>query len=212
MQSVKRLFGLVVCGGQSTRMGTDKSLLDYHGRPQRYYMYTMLATLCDETFISCNKHQATAIDKPYKTVVDAPAYEGNGPMAGLLTAFDLYSGTDWLIAGCDHPYKTRHALNAFIKSIDTTKTAAAFYNAKDKVYEPMLAWYSYPALDELKKMFAGKEYSLQHFLRKTNAGKYIPADMRTMHSVDTYEEYQSIKEELTAKAQQEISAQRLTPE
>ena len=211
MQSVKRLFGLVVCGGQSSRMGKDKSLLDYHGRPQRYYMYTMLATLCDETFISCNADQAPTIDKQYKMIVDAPIYAGHGPMAGLLSAFDLYSGADWLIAGCDYPYLTRHALNAFIKSIDTKKTAAAFYHAKDKVYEPMLAWYSYPASDELKKMFAGKEYSLQHFLRKTGAGKYIPADIRAMHSVDTMEEYQRIKKELVEKELQEIS-QRFTTE
>ena len=75
----------------------------------------------------------------------------------------------------------------------------------------MLAWYSYPASDELKKMFAGKEYSLQHFLRKTGAGKYIPADIRAMHSVDTMEEYQRIKKELVEKELQEIS-QRFTTE
>jgi len=210
MQSVKRLFGLVVCGGQSSRMGMDKSLLAYYGRPQRYYMYTMLATLCDETFISCNKEQSKTIDKEYKTIIDAPAYEGNGPIAGILSAFDQYPGADWLIAGCDYPYLTRHELNSFIKSIDTGKTAAAFYNATENIYEPMLAWYSYPSSDELKKMFAGKDYSLQHFLRKTNAGKYIAPDKNVIRSVDTEEEYQTAKKDLTEKGQLQNSAQRFS--
>lgn len=212
MQSVKRLSGLVVCGGQSSRMGVDKSLLDYYGQPQRYHVYKMLTTLCDETFISCNRDQAKTIDRRYKIIADAPAYAGNGPMSGLLTAFNLYSGADWLIAGCDYPYLTRNALNGFIKSIDTKKTAAAFYDNRENVYEPMLAWYSYPASDEIKKMFGRKEYSLQHFLRKTNAGKYVPAESRVMQSVDTQEEYQKVKKDLIANAQWRRSSQQLMNE
>ena len=34
--------GLVLSGGQSSRMGTDKALIDYHGIPQYAYVYDLL--------------------------------------------------------------------------------------------------------------------------------------------------------------------------
>ncbi|MES1222484.1 MAG: molybdenum cofactor guanylyltransferase [Bacteroidota bacterium] len=193
MQSVNKLYGLVICGGQSSRMGMDKSLLDYYGRPQRYYVYGMLGTLCDEVFISCNKEQAKTIDNQYKTITDVPAYSGIGPMAAILSAFDQYPGTGWLVVGCDYPFITRKALNDFIKSIDRNNIAAAFYNPKENMYEPVLAWYSYPALDELKEMFGAGEYSLQRFLKKKNAGKFYPGDEKLVQSVDTAEDYERAK-------------------
>ena len=46
------LHGLVVCGGQSTRMGMDKSQLQYHGVPQREWLYELLQPLCEDVYIS----------------------------------------------------------------------------------------------------------------------------------------------------------------
>jgi molybdopterin-guanine dinucleotide biosynthesis protein A len=210
MQLSNKLDGLIVCGGESSRMGTDKSLLDYHGRPQRYFIYTMLSTLCDETFISCNAEQAKTIEKSFNTIIDAPAYAGHGPMAGLLSAFDRYPGTNWLVVGCDYPFITRKALNDFIKNTEPEKIAAAFYNTKENMYDPMLAWYSYPALDDIKKMFAREEYSLQHFLKKRNAEKYFPSDDKLMQSVDTMEEFEKARKYLTAEKHIGNTAQSFT--
>jgi len=36
------LNGLVLAGGKSTRMGTDKGLLNYHGQAQRYYLFNLM--------------------------------------------------------------------------------------------------------------------------------------------------------------------------
>ncbi|MBS1609993.1 MAG: NTP transferase domain-containing protein [Bacteroidetes bacterium] len=193
MQSFSKTYGLIVCGGQSSRMGRDKSMLNYHGQPQVYYLYTLLGTLCDEVFISCNAEQAKSINKIYNLIVDSPVYAGKGPMAGLLSAFDRLPGTDWLVTGCDYPFITRKVVNDFIKEINKLDIAAAFYNTKENIYDPLLAWYSYTAMDEIKKMFAREEYSLQSFLKKKKAAKYYPEDEIILKSIDTLEEYKKIK-------------------
>ena len=51
------LNGLVLAGGKSERMGFDKSVLNWHGKAQRYYMADMLAPFCDEVFLSCRPDQ-----------------------------------------------------------------------------------------------------------------------------------------------------------
>jgi len=62
-------------------------------------------------------------------------------------------------------------------------------------------------LDEIKKMFARNEYSLQHFLKRSDAEKYAPADDRVMKSVDTREEFEKAKQELTAGKHRESTTQ-----
>lgn len=195
----KELYGLVICGGQSTRMGTDKSLIDYHGKPQRYYVYEMLEWVCDKVFISCNSAQKESITEPYKMLPDLPQYENIGPMAGLLTAFNYYPNHDFLIVGCDYPYITTKDLKQFAKSVNEEEIASAFYNHEHGMYEPLLAWYSQKSKNEILRMYDKSEFSLQHFLIENGAGKYQPASPKNLVSVDTPEDCQTAKETIVRK-------------
>lgn len=195
----KELYGLVVCGGQSTRMGTDKSLIDYHGKAQRYYVYEMLEWICEKVFISCNSTQTGSIIASYASLTDLPQYENTGPMAALLTAFDHYPDHDFLVAGCDYPYITTKDLKEFVRSVDHEKVASAFYNDERSMYEPLLGWYSQKAKHEIRRMFSDNEYSLQHFLKENDAGKYQPAKPKNVVSVDTPEDCQLAKASIIRK-------------
>lgn len=195
------LYGLVVCGGQSTRMGRDKSLIDYHGKPQRYYVYEMLEWICDKVFISCNRAQAEGVNKPYEILTDLPVYDNIGPMAALLTAFATFPDHDFLVVGCDYPYISNKDLKEFLKSLDSKTVASAFYQKENTIYEPLLAWYSRKSGAELVTMFNKQQYSLQHFLREHNAGKYDSPRPKNIVSVDTPEQYQTAKEQITRKSQ-----------
>jgi nucleoside-triphosphatase THEP1 len=55
--TAKPITGLVLCGGQSVRMGSDKAFLEYHGKPQCYHLYDELQTIYNNVFISCNESQ-----------------------------------------------------------------------------------------------------------------------------------------------------------
>lgn len=196
----KELYGLVICGGQSSRMGTDKSLIDYHGKPQRYYVYEMLEWICDKVFISCNTTQKESITEPYKALSDLPQYENIGPMAGLLTAFNYYPDRDFLVVGCDYPYITTKDLKEFTRSVNQEKIASAFYNHEHGMYEPLLALYSQKSKNEILRMYDKSEFSLQHFLTENEAGKYQPARPKNLMSVDTPEDYQIAKETIIRKS------------
>jgi molybdopterin-guanine dinucleotide biosynthesis protein A len=187
------LFGLVACGGKSSRMGTDKSLLVYYGKPQRYYACEMLRPLCEEVFLSCNREQAADIPKEYNLLTDLAEYREIGPMAGLLTAFSTFPGKDFLVIGCDYPLITKNVLHFFLNNCKQENLASAFYNDDNK-YEPLLAWYSRDCGTLLKAFFDRNELSLQYFLRSVSAQKHRPKDPTVMTSVDTPEEYQNIKQ------------------
>ncbi|HQW91921.1 MAG TPA: molybdenum cofactor guanylyltransferase [Ferruginibacter sp.] len=185
-------YGLVVCGGNSSRMGTDKSMLQYYDKPQRYHVYDMLQPFCEKVFISCNEAQVNTIEPGYDFIQDDIPFSNIGPLGALLTAFAKYPGKHMLLIGCDYPFLKAAELEIFSKlCIDIP---ASFYNREGIIYESMLAWYPFTCFDLLKRMFDAKQFSLQHLLRKTDATKYLPTDTNCIKSVDTIEAFnQTIK-------------------
>ncbi|CAG5003776.1 Molybdenum cofactor guanylyltransferase [Dyadobacter sp. CECT 9275] len=187
------LYGLAVCGGKSSRMGTDKSNLVYYGRAQKYHVADMLATCCSRVFISCNAQQKTSIDADYLTLTDSSEFPDAGPVTALLTAFSIFPGQDFLVIGTDYPLLSIPELQLFMTSIQRKTLAAAFYNP-DGFYEPLLAWYSKNCYQELRRLFEKGEYSIQRFLQNSGAEKYRPGFPQIMTSVDTTEDYERMKE------------------
>jgi len=76
MTSNAKLYGLVLSGGKSTRMGTDKGLIKYHGVPQREYLYDLLSQVCEETFISLREEQEAELPSRMQTIVDLNEFRG----------------------------------------------------------------------------------------------------------------------------------------
>lgn len=177
-------------------MGTDKSLMQYYDKPQRYHVYEMLLPICDKVFVSCNPEQATAMEPGYNFIKDDETLGGIGPMAALLTAFAEFPGKHILQIGCDYPFLKTTELEMF--SGFCTDIPVSFYNEKADIYESMLAWYPRTCFDELKSMFAANRFSLQYLLRKTNAIKYLPNDLNSIKSIDTREAYIQTCEQINA--------------
>jgi len=169
-------------------MGSDKSLLEYHGKPQCYHVYELLEHFCDQTFISCNPGQRQHISKEYKILEDLQRHAGRGPATGVLTAFSVYPGNDFLVVGCDYPFLTRKEMDEFIAAAGSDDLAAAFYDETSGAYQPVVAWYSSAAGSQLLE----NPIPLRHYLESINARKYIPADPRSMLSVDTADERQQV--------------------
>ena len=196
---MKKLSGLVICGGQSSRMGEDKSLINYNGKPQREYLCELLQPFCEDVFISCNKEQATSILPPYKTIVDDDKYAGVGPMAGLLSAFEKYPDAAFLVVGCDYPFLRKKHLHDLVEARIGLDDAVFFSNPETNMEEPLICIYENNSYHKLLKNFREKKYSLRHFLREANTCMIFPGSVEFLQSVDTIESYHTAKELLVAK-------------
>ena len=128
------LYGLVLAGGKSTRMGEDKGLIDYHGQPQRVYVYEMLDKLCEKTFLSFREGQDGQSDLPLLT----DTFTGLGPYGAILSAFREHPDRAWLVVACDLPLLDKKTLELLIARRDTSKIATAFYNPATDFPEPLI--------------------------------------------------------------------------
>lgn len=140
-----KLYGLVLAGGKSTRMGRDKGLIDYHGKPQREYVFEMMNAVCEKTFLSFREGQEVATDLP----VLRDTFKGLGPFGAMLSAFREHPNQAWLVVACDLPLLDKKTLNYLVENRNPSAVATAFYNPETDFPEPLITIWeprSYPIL------------------------------------------------------------------
>ena len=68
--SIPPVYGLVLAGGKSMRMGTDKGAIAYHGKAQREYAADLLKDLGIETYLSVRSEQLDQLQTTYSVLPD----------------------------------------------------------------------------------------------------------------------------------------------
>ncbi len=177
------LTGLVLMGGRSTRMGEDKSQLNYHGQPQRDYLTELLTTYCSTVFWSVNAQQATALtDQSHRLIVDA--YTDAGPLGGILSAMERHPGRAWLVVACDLPLLTRLTLDTLVVGRHQSQPATAFMDAAGTGPEPLVSLWEPSAASLLLDFFETGQRSPRRFLQQYAQSLLLSPDVRELTNVN----------------------------
>lgn len=169
-QSSNLPHGLILSGGRSTRMGSDKSLIDYHGKPQREYLFELLTAFCSKVFISCRKDQ----DVPQNFHPLYDFYNYPGPINGILSAFHAHADSSWLIVAVDMPLVNEKVLKLLMDNRDEKKVATCFTHLVEGCFpEPLLTLWEPSAYPLLLNYTASGKISPRGFLEESNI-KSIP--------------------------------------
>ncbi len=145
--TVAPLLGLVLAGGHSQRMGRDKGLIEWHGRPQREHLADLLREAvggsgsddqpaAERVFLSVRPGQL-AEAPPFAVVEDS--FLGLGPFGAILSAFRARPDAAWLVAACDLPLLDAATLDFLVKNRRPDRLATAFRNPTDGLPEPLVA-------------------------------------------------------------------------
>ena len=196
MTSTAKLYGLVLSGGKSTRMGTDKGLIKYHGVPQREYLYDLLSQVCEETFISLREEQEAQLPVEMQTIVDLNEFKG--PYNGLLSAHKKQPEAAWLVLACDLPLMDLYSLKELISQRDTTKQATAFALKENPLPEPLCAiWEPHALAESLSYMESGVGACPRKFLINTDTKLVFPNNESVLLNANSEEEYKQALLKLT---------------
>jgi len=149
------VFGLVLAGGKSVRMGQDKGAIQWHASEQRYHLYTLLSGLCNQVFISCRADQKSQISEKYPTVLDT--YAESGPVFALLSAFQYRPDVAWLVVACDLPLIDVTTLQQLIQYRNHSGIATTFQSPHDHLPEPLITIWE-PAAFPLLQQYVADGY------------------------------------------------------
>ncbi|MBI1222524.1 MAG: NTP transferase domain-containing protein [Bacteroidetes bacterium] len=160
MQSIG-IVGVVLCGGESRRMGIDKGDINYHGMAQREYVLNMLRPLTSLAVYSCG-NQAEDLEIAFP---DLPDLAGHGPLSGLLSVHRAFPDKDLLLVGCDYPLLQVHHLETILNQ-ETDKQAICYQSGSPARPEPLITLYRVPILKRIDQQFNETgEDSLRRYLK-----------------------------------------------
>lgn len=141
MSDARPLYGLVLAGGRSRRMGSDKALLEKDGQTQLARMVSLLGRYADRVFVSARADQADEPERrKFEQIVDR--YDDLGPVAGVLSAMEAHAQADWLVVACDLPNVDDATLTTLLEARDPEQTFVAYASSRDGLPEPLCAIYA----------------------------------------------------------------------
>lgn len=146
MSAAPRIFGAVLCGGASSRMGEPKALVELGGRPLASRAAASLAAAGAEevVLVGGDPAWADALDLP----LVADRWPGEGPLGGLATAVIDGGGASAqrddivVVAGCDQPWLEPAGLAELVTAlVDRPQAGAAAPRTDDGRVHPLpSAW------------------------------------------------------------------------
>ena len=158
------VWGCVLIGGKSSRMGRPKHLIYQEDRTWIERTVALLR-LCVEQVVIAGSGSLPPSLAGVPRVDDIFGLEG--PLTGILAAFRRYPDVSWLVAACDLPDLEEGALQWLLASRAAGALAVLPDLAGDGRVEPLLAYYDRQCHSLLETMAASGQRRMQWLRQAT---------------------------------------------
>jgi molybdopterin-guanine dinucleotide biosynthesis protein A len=179
-----QLFGLILAGGKSSRMGFDKGLIEFHGKPQREYLFKLLQQFCAQVFTSCK----SSIDIPATLNPLVDQFDIESPLNGILSAFNYNPNVAWLTVPVDMPLVDEKNLAYLIGNRGHEHLATCFLDSEGKNPEPLLALWEEKSAIPLREFHKSGEISPRKFLKSSLVKIIKPVNANVLTNINSTDE------------------------
>lgn len=185
---INNINALILIGGKSLRMGTDKSKLVYHNKPQIDFVFETLKTVINANNIFFSTRDLSQIKNKSVITDNYPDY---GPFGAILSAFEFDSSKAWLVIAIDLPYVDDNLLRLLIEKRKPSKIATTFKGINKDFPEPLITIWEPKSFKLLQNALKKDNFSLISIL-KNNEIEIIKIDDKLIQNINTKNEFDSI--------------------
>ena len=156
------ITGIILAGGKSSRMGTDKGFLMLNGKSFMQHSIDALKPLVSEFIIVSNNtdYDVFGVNRINDSIENA------GPLAGIYSGLKE-SKTDYnLVLSCDIPLINSDVLRQLISAIDATSEVIQIESNNRKM--PLIALYSKSCKTKFERLLNAGERKLQFAVNQCN--------------------------------------------
>lgn len=157
--------GIILAGGKSTRMGTEKGLQKLYHEPLISYAIDALKNICTELVISSSTDAYNQFG--YRVVPDE--FPGIGPMGGIYSVLKQSKSKYNLVLSCDLPFVSELLLNYILLS--GKGYMAAVPCEGNRHYEPLCGFYDQSIVDRIKDFIQKSNYKLPDLFEEISINK-----------------------------------------
>ena len=178
------MYGLVLAGGRSRRLGRDKALLQRDGESQLARMVATLERHVERVFVSTRPDQQEEPERRrYSQVVDR--YQNLGPLAGILSAMEEHPAVDWLVLACDLPNVVDATIAHLLDARNDAHPFTAFISSHDGLPEPLCALWRAGSDDIVRQFIEDGIHCPRKILIRSDTHLIEQADPRWLDNVNT---------------------------
>jgi molybdopterin-guanine dinucleotide biosynthesis protein A len=181
-----KLSVAVLAGGRSSRMGTDKALIEVEGELLVSRVAKGLRAISNDVFVVSKR--------PLDATIAFPEHldelEDQTPLAGIITA--LYNAVHPVVfvCGCDMPFISNDVV---LQLAGTIGDANAVAPRHDDVVQPLHAVWSKAALPELEELYADGQRAVHRALETLRARVVDIEDGRSFVNINTRSDLEAIQ-------------------
>ena len=186
-ETIPPIKGLVLTGGKSIRMGKDKSMLEYHGKPQKEFVKDLLESQGFQTYFSV-KNNMGMDNEIFDTFLNL------GPFGGICSAFQNDPNSAWIVMATDVPFVNDELIKLLIKRRNPAKTATTVKGKSKQFPEPLITIYE-PKAYPILLQYLAQGYSCPRKMIINAEVEIIEVDDSLIQNINTPEEYEAIKGE-----------------
>ncbi|WP_132054100.1 molybdenum cofactor guanylyltransferase [Pseudocnuella soli] len=157
------ITGVVLCGGESARMGVDKGLLEWDGRTWAQLAFDKLSGFDIPVYASVNSQNVAGYKQnfdPALLIKDDDQIGVGGPLKGLLSVHQAMPNAELLVLAVDMPHMHHSVLETLIEQSKRSKAEALVYQNENQL-EPLCGIYTASGLRKI--LAAVQEQRLPRF-------------------------------------------------
>lgn len=175
-----KLYGLVLAGGESRRMGTDKGSILAGEKTWTAIAFEKLSKYCQKVCVSVNSSQEHIYSPKfgYENIIMDNIHI-KGPLCGLLSAHKSFPDVDWVILACDMTDITLDLISKIILEYEFQHLSQNIVFCINNHVEPLLGIYKKEFLAVHLSLILNKKLenvSMKHFLETYPTQHILPEE------------------------------------
>lgn len=189
--------GIILAGGQSSRMGENKALLDIAGQTNIERIKEQLQSVFSDVFLIAN------IKEPYEFLnieIIHDVYKGKGPLAGIHAGLNASSDDINFFVACDMPFVSAELARYFAEVCENYDAVVPRINGK---LHPLFSVFRKSTLPKIEYCLQEDNLRIRDLLDDLNVrvldekdiASVIPDNMeRVFYNMNYPSDYQEVKQ------------------
>ena len=185
------MTGIILAGGASRRMGTDKAFLNLGGVALIGRVVGLLRTVFSDIIIVTNKPYAFG---KFGTVIVTDAFDCEGPLTGIYSGLSHARDEYGFVVACDMPFLNPSLISFMAECAVGHEAVVPFLDGR---YEPLHAVYRKTLLPAVRDRIETGKRRIQDLFQETAVLRVTEADVdrfdaahRSFRNLNTPEEFE----------------------
>ncbi|WP_073098292.1 molybdenum cofactor guanylyltransferase [Leeuwenhoekiella marinoflava] len=188
MSTSANIPAYILCGGKSSRMGSEKGLVKFQEKQFIHHIINVLKKITNFVFLVTENQEYLS----FELELLKDNYKGKGPLGGIQTALNHTLNKKALILSCDIPLITVDALNTLLQN--TKSDAEISFATADENWHPLVGIYAKSLLPVMENDIENDRLKLIDFIKKHRYQEIEIADSKSLTNINSPEELKQLEQ------------------